>query len=105
MKTFRKTKITVLDKLVLEHLVNEYVADERKEKGFGVCSAFEKGQEFILENPGMPEGFCSWAWADIHREVIAVMTGADFPWVKQEGLAVVCCTDAFRPVVFKIERV
>ena len=105
MKQWSKTKITVIEKHILENLVNEYVASDRKKEGFGVCDAFKQGQEFILERPLIPEGFCSWAWADIHKDVISIMAGANFPWVERDGLAVVCCTDAFRPVIFKIERI
>jgi uncharacterized repeat protein (TIGR04076 family) len=25
------------------------------------------------------------------------------PWVEQKGAAIACCTDGYRPVVFKIE--
>jgi uncharacterized repeat protein (TIGR04076 family) len=27
------------------------------------------------------------------------------PWVEQKGAAIACCTDGYRPVVFKIERI
>ena len=89
----------------MEKLVKEYVSEDRVAKGYGACDAYKQGQEFILESPGMPEGFCAWAWADIHREVIAISAGANLPFIKQDGTAVVCCTDAIRPVIFKIERI
>jgi len=105
MKAWKKIKITVIKRLVMEDLVEKYVDDDFKAKGFGLCTAFEDGQEFILEKPNQPEGFCSWAFADIHKDIISIMSGANFPWIKQDGVAVVCCTDALRPVLFKIERV
>ena len=106
MKQWSKAKITVLEKHVMKNLVEEFITDDRKEKGFGICDAFKQGQEFILEaGPHKPEGFCSWAWADIHKDLIAIMAGANFPWIKQDGVAVACCTDAIRPVIFKIERI
>ena len=105
MKSWKKVKITVVKKLVMEDLVSELIVDEKKAKGFGVCEAFTQGQEFILEKPNIPEGFCSWAWADIHKDIIAIMGGADFHWINREGVAIACCTDGFRPVIFKIERI
>ena len=101
-----KCKITVLRRPVADQgLVDEYLADSYKEKGFGACTVYKDGQEFVLDSPRMPEGFCDWAWADIQRDVIAVMFGSDYPWVKQSGTAITCCTDGFRPVVFKVERI
>ena len=90
-----------------QDLVNEYVSDAAKERGFGPCGFFEDGQEFILEGfPAMPEGFvCDWAWTDIHRAVVTIMFGGDFPWMKQPGTVITCCTDPMRPVIFKIERI
>ena len=105
MKSWKKVKITVLKKLVMEDLVSELIQEEKKAKGFGVCDAFELGQEFILEKPNIPEGFCAWAWADIHKDIIAIMGGADFHWINKEGTSIACCTDGFRPVIFKIERI
>lgn len=52
----------------------------------------------------MPEGFCSWAWADIQRDVLVVMSGGSISWFNRKNMSIVCCTDALRPVVFKIER-
>ena len=105
MNTWKKVKITVVKKFVAEDLVKEFIEDGRKSKGFGACDAFELEQEIILEKPDKPDGFCPWAWADIHRDLISVMGGASFPWINREGVAVACCTDGIRPVVFKIERV
>lgn len=105
MQIWNKVKITVLKKMFLEDLVAEYLSQEMKEAGFGPCSAVQVGQEFILSEPNMPQGFCSWAWADLHRDVIAMMTGSEFRWHDPKSVALTCCTDAVRPVVFKIERV
>ena len=105
MKTWKKAKITVVKKFVSEELIREFAVDELKNAGFGVCDAFELGQEYILEEPNKPDGFCSWAWADINRDVCAIMGGADFHWIGKEGISIACCTDGLRPVVFKIERI
>ena len=105
MKSWSRAKITVVKRFVSEDLVEEFLADEMKKKGFGVCDAVELGQEYILDEPNKPDGFCSWAWADINRDVVAVMAGGDFPWINKDGVAIASCTDGLRPVVFKIERI
>ena len=105
MNQWNKIKITVIKKFVAEDLVRDYVAEDRKNSGFGVCNVVGDGQEFILEKPNMPEGFCSWAWADINRDIIAIMGGGSMPWINKEGVAIASCTDGLRPVVFKIERI
>jgi uncharacterized repeat protein (TIGR04076 family) len=48
--------------------------------------------------------FCSWAWADIQRDVVHLALGGDFPWIKEKGIGISCCTDGLRPVIFKLER-
>jgi uncharacterized repeat protein (TIGR04076 family) len=68
------------------------------------CPAFKDGQEFIYDKT-CPPGFCGWAFADIQRDLIAVSFGANYPWVKEKNVAISCCTDGLRPVVFRIERV
>jgi uncharacterized repeat protein (TIGR04076 family) len=75
-------------------------------KPIEACSVFEEGQEFIVcEDGEKPEGFCHWAWDDIYKAVIALMYGGNFPWMKEEGTAVSCCTDGLRPVIFEIRRI
>jgi uncharacterized repeat protein (TIGR04076 family) len=62
------------------------------------CDRFEEGQEFVVEMPWYPpEGFCDWAWADIRTYIGLVHAGG----MEQ---TVACCTDGFRPVFFKLER-
>ena len=67
------------------------------------CNLVHEGQEFVSDG-WMPEGFCSHAWADILRYVMVLARGGDFVGVKS-GTFVTCCTDGFRPVFFKIERI
>ena len=97
----KKVKITVLKRECFKDLVNAYAAD----KSFPQCPKYTDGQEFILNGTDMPEGFCSWAWGDIHRDVVGVFRGATYAWVNQENTIISCCTDGFRPVVFKIEAI
>jgi uncharacterized repeat protein (TIGR04076 family) len=99
-----KCKITVVRRTINQDLIDEYLSDTRE--SFGRCQAYEDGQEFVIESfPLKPEGFCDWAWADIHRDIVAVMFGGSYPWIKQPGTAITCCTDGLRPVIFKVERI
>ncbi len=71
------------------------------------CQILKVGQEFTIPADApmkMPEGFCTWAWADIHRDIIHLRLDGEFPWMK-EGTMLSCCTDGVRPVVFKIEKI
>lgn len=102
-----KCKITVLKRVANPKIVDEYMGDEPKAGNVIPCQNFQDGQEFVLDSwAAPPEGFCTWAWADIHKYILLVMSGGDFtPWVKQKGTAIACCTDGYRPVVFKLERI
>jgi uncharacterized repeat protein (TIGR04076 family) len=69
------------------------------------CPRVKLGQVFVARGMHMPEGFCSWAWADIQRDVVHLALDGDFPWMKQPGTTLACCTDGLRPVIFKLERI
>jgi uncharacterized repeat protein (TIGR04076 family) len=72
----------------------------------GACELFRDGQEFIVgEDLKMPEGFCNSAWVSIYGNVRLLGFGGNLPWFKEKGVAVNCCIDGLRPVVFKLERV
>lgn len=87
-------KITVLSRTLNEEWNREF----RNQPG-SLCNVFSDGQEFIVESPwSMPEGFCHWAWADIRTFIHLVNEGRYDTFVS-------CCTDGFRPVFFKIERI
>lgn len=95
-----QTKITVLKKLFNEDLAAEYCQDS-----VSICTAFQEGQEFVLDGLTQPEGFCGWAWCDLHKVVLALNSGASFtPFMKEDNVLISCCTDGIRPVVFKVER-
>lgn len=105
-----RCRITVLKTMVNQDLIDEYLSKGfkkiYKDKGFGPCDRFEVGQEFIVERPDvMPDNFCAWAWTDIHRDLLAVLYGANLPWIEEEARAIACCTDGLRPVVFRLERI
>jgi uncharacterized repeat protein (TIGR04076 family) len=93
-------KITVLAKLKPGEVFEELAAE-----GFNPdCDGVDIGQIFISKNLNMPEGFWSWAWADIQRDVSHLALGGDFRWINTPGKMVSSCTDGLRPVVFKLER-
>ncbi len=105
MKSMPKCKITVIKKSLNKALAKKYCG-----KKVGLCEIFKEGDEFItaLEKPN---GFCDWAWNDIHNCVEVIVTGGNFSkgvfegWMKDDNTIIACCTDGIRPVVFKIERI
>jgi uncharacterized repeat protein (TIGR04076 family) len=98
-------RITVVKKVLHEDLAKAYGGRE-----IGACESLQVGQKF-LTGFQKPEGFCDWAWNDIHTSVIALLTGASFSkgpfngWMKDDDSIIACCTDGFRPVSFLLERV
>ncbi len=102
-KPASRVKITVLKTLYHKDLVEEYVLPEKPE-AYQSCYRFQVGDVFYVDGFEMPEGFCPWAWADIHREVVAIRCNADVPISTEPGCFIASCTDGLRPVVFKVER-
>jgi uncharacterized repeat protein (TIGR04076 family) len=94
---------------VLKRSLNKELAQALGGREIGACEVFEEGQEFFTAFT-KPEGFCDWAWNDISKVAISLLTGGDFSkglfngWLKREGAMVACCTDGFRPVSFLLER-
>ena len=101
-----KCKITVLKRTVNEDLVAEYLGDEFQNTG--PCDCFKDGQEFVLEAIAdfhkVPKDFCDWAWGDIRKDIMTVAYGGNVAGIKQRGTIITGCTDWFRPVIFKVER-
>jgi uncharacterized repeat protein (TIGR04076 family) len=95
-----KVKITVERMLRIDDLIEEFCTP-----GSEQCSKFKLGDEFVSKNYQKPSGFCDWAWADIHRDVVVLASGGNYPWVKKKGLQFSCCTAGLTPVVFKLERI
>lgn len=95
-----KCRITVLRKDFDQELADEYC-----QPGQSPCSYFAEGEEFIVDtHPG--EGFCDAAWNDIYKAYATLMRGGSFsPWMKDDNTLIVCCSDAIRPVTFKLERI
>ena len=93
-----QVKITVLRKLFHKEFVEKYAWNP---EGWTPCKLFEEGQEFVTSEQTpweMPSGFCGWAWADIQKLVYGMARGG-------QDVFVTCCTDGYRPVVFKLEKI
>jgi uncharacterized repeat protein (TIGR04076 family) len=90
-------------------MLNHDLAEQYRKEGMdvGPCSYFQEGQEFIVDDiEEKPEDFnCGWAWNDISKMVLALMSGGGFrQWLKDDRTYIACCTDGIKPVVFKLER-
>jgi uncharacterized repeat protein (TIGR04076 family) len=99
-----RCKITVLKTLVNDDLVREYLAEPEKHPG--PCEFLTEGQEFTVDKIWFPpEGFCPWAWADIRKDLLIAVGGGHYPGMKLPGVVITGCSDWFRPVIFKVERI
>jgi uncharacterized repeat protein (TIGR04076 family) len=101
-----KCKITVIKRTLNQDLIDEYLEDAYR--NIGPCDRFQDSQEFIIQGETAlaqpPKNFCAWAWADIRKDILTIAVGGDMPGLKQGGTVISGCTDWFRPVIFKIER-
>lgn len=99
-------KITVIKRTINQDIINDYLKDEYQ--NVKACERFKDEQEFLITKESRykpPEGFCPWAWADIRNDFLTIIYGGNIPHMKNESANIVGCTDWFRPVYFKIERV
>jgi len=98
-----KVKITVLKRFHPSEVFEKSPVTLTKPQG--ACEHLREGQEFVVtENGKMPEGFCFWAWNTIFPDMRTLRWGGEFSSFKEKGVAVDCCTDGLRPVIFKLER-
>ena len=100
-----KVKITVIKKMSTKDVYGADFPCQPSEDLEPECPLFNVGDEFIVQEGACPAGFCGWAFADIQRDIAHLWTEGSYPWVKDEGVAICCCTDGLRPVFFKLERV
>jgi len=105
MAKINRIKITVLKRFSPSEVFKTSPVTPVDVEAFGACEMFKEGQEFIVENLKMPEGFCTMAWMSISCNVRILSFGCDFPWFKEKGVTVNCCIDGLRPVIFKLERI
>ena len=111
-----KVKITVVKKLNVDDLYGDRPpCNINRDMLAPECHRFEIGEEFILDTAkdrshpesweNCPPGFCSWAYADIQRDISHILFGGSYPWIRDRGTIITCCTDGLRPVIFKVERI
>jgi uncharacterized repeat protein (TIGR04076 family) len=98
-------KITVLRKMSNPDMAEEYLIHGKRDC---VCPHNKAGKVFYTDyDKGMPEGFCPWAWHDIYKYIALLFAGGNmkdsFDYMKDPRIAIACCTDGVRPVVYKIE--
>lgn len=98
----RKVRITVLKR----HFDPE-LADAYGVKGIGACPFHKEGEVFLADYQ-KPERLCDEAWKAIFQYVFALShsSGELFygDWMASPDVAICCCSDGLRPVVFKLER-
>jgi len=100
-----KVKVTVVKRMNMNEIYgNSLPAQINTPIAAPLCDQFKEGQEFIM-GMNCPPDFCSWAYADIQRDIIHILMGGDYFWMNEKGVAISCCTDGLRPVVFRIERI
>ena len=90
---------------VLKRTQNRDALEQYADSIWDPCERFQEGQEFIIKSMEKPDDFiCSWAWCDLQKYALTLSRGGNFQGVP-EGIFVTCCTDGYRPVIFKLERV
>ena len=100
-------KITVIKKTLNRDIIEKYTKKEYHTH-IQPCERFKDEQEFEITEENqyqIPEGFCEWAWADIRHDILTLAYGGTIPHMENENANIVGCTDWFRPVYFKIERI
>ena len=100
-----KIKITVLKGLSRSEVFGDDIPDVIDKPGGpdSRCGLHTAGQTFVSVDLAKPDGFCDWAYADIHRDLVYLAFGNKF---NREGkIQYAACTDGTNPVVFKLERV
>jgi uncharacterized repeat protein (TIGR04076 family) len=102
MVKLHKVKITVLKRFLPSEVFEKSPVTSHTREA---CSLFKDGQDFIVENLEMPEDFCTSAWVSMYGIIQLLSFGGDLPWIKEKGVAISCCIDGLRPVIFKLERV
>lgn len=98
-------KVTVMKTEFYEDFAAD--VDLSIEGTFGPCPIFKEGQVFIIHNlDDIPKGFCSWAWADIQRDIAMLLFGAKpSPRLKNEYSMYSVCDEGLRPVIFRLEKI
>jgi uncharacterized repeat protein (TIGR04076 family) len=98
-----KLKITVLKRQDPDEIFDELPV--KRQDWMTPCPVYTDGQEYILDEFAMPEGFCGSAWNAIYPSINTLYYGGDFSYFEEKGTTIACCPDGMRPVIFKIERI
>jgi len=102
MVKLHKVKITVLKRFSPSEVFSK--SPVTPAAPMEACELFKDRQEFIVEGLQMPKGFCTSAWVSIYGNIRLLAFGGNLPWFKDKGVAINCCIDGLRPVIFKLER-
>jgi uncharacterized repeat protein (TIGR04076 family) len=97
----KKIKITVVKGFTAEEVFGDDVPDYFPEAFESPCPMHPEGQGFVIENLNCPEGFCSWAYADIQKDLADLWLGG--PTWRGRNPNYFSCSDGMRPVVFRVE--
>ena len=98
-----KLKITVLKRQDPDEIFDELPV--ARKDWMVPCPIYEDGQEYVIDKIAMPEGFCGSAWQTIYPNVRTLYHGGSPPYFDEKGVAITCCADGIRPVIFKVERI
>lgn len=100
-----KCRISVLKRTYQPELAKEYGCEN-----LGPCETMREGMTWETDF-GKPDGLCDEAWKAMHHYVFTLAhnkgseTFFDDSWIRTPGVAVCCCNDGLRPVIFKIEAI
>jgi len=95
-------KITVLRVFHPKEVFKEAPTPAKKE----ACSIFKVGDIYIYDGFEQPKGFCPVAWQAVYPYALTLYEGGDFTsWYGEPGVAILCCPDGRRPVIFKLDRI
>jgi len=99
-----KIKITVLKGLSRSEVFGDDIPDiiDKPKSSGNRCGLHTAGQTFISVDLKKPEGFCDWAFTDIHRDLMFLAYENKFNDI--EKIQYAACTDGTNPVIFKLER-
>ena len=68
-----------------------------------VSVLFNTSTAFMLARAQMPEGFCSWAWRDLYKDLAVLRHGGNFEQWVEPPYMYTSRSDGIRPVSFKLE--
>ncbi len=74
----------------------------RQEGRCAVCH--QVGDEVVFDGRSVQGPICIHALYSFLPKVLAMMYGAEFPWLADKDVATHACPDAHNPVVFEIRR-